>query len=115
MHRLLAGPTMADRESLGWRIAWEAPVIGELIQTIVLFFPFAIIIWTTGMTDADFSPGVLLVVSIVEMSWMWIVERFAGTRLVVPIIGLPWIWVFLGWSVYFILAMMGIVKFDAGV
>jgi hypothetical protein len=101
-----------ETESLGWRIVWEFPVIGELLQTIVLFLP-VIALGAMGLLSGAGDRVILLIICVVEIAWLWALERFGRTRLVVPIVRLPWLWVFMVITGYSALVAVGVMKAPA--
>ena len=101
---------MAEKESFFWRWVWDAPGVGEIVQTIVIFLP-VVIIGLTGVTrDIPDSDGLMLTLVLIEVAWLFGLEWVGGTRLVVPIVPVPWLWVFVGLAGYCLLAVAGVVE-----
>ena len=101
---------MEEKESLGWRLVWDFPIIGEVIQTAVLFLPAIAVAFSNVMEGEKNQGFAMLVLTIIEIAWLWALERFGRTRLVLPLIKLPWLWVFIALAGYSFLVMVGLVK-----
>ncbi|MEZ0242551.1 MAG: hypothetical protein ACAH11_04205, partial [Sphingomonas sp.] len=92
---------MADDGPTPWQVLWDLPLIGELVQTVAICFPTILVLFAGWLRNTEGS--FFLIVSLIQIAWLWGLERFAGRRLVVPIIPIPWLWIFVAFFFFYAL------------